>query len=94
MKTIVILILFIGLFLIMNGVYEEKLKNIETSPKIVYKFIPRTYYEEQMFDNDVMGKMAKQFNSDGLPWFMKSEKNDGTNIGTYSKNVQVDHTES
>lgn len=87
MKSIVILILFIGLFFIMHGVYEEKLKSIEKNPKIEYKFIPRTYYEEQIFDSDVMGKMSNQFNSDGQPWFMKWQKIDGTSDGTQPKNA-------
>lgn len=70
MNTIVILILFIGLFFIVNGIYEQKIKAVEDNPKIVYKFIPRTYYEEQIFDNNVTSKMANMFNSNDQPWFM------------------------
>ena len=73
---IIVLVIFIGMFFILNGVYEQKLKAIENNPKIVYKFIPRTYYEEQLFDNKVSDKMSKMFNSDGQPWFMKYEKDD------------------
>ena len=76
MMPIVMLSIFIGLFLIMNGVYEQKLKNIENNPKIVYKFIPRTYYEEQLFDNNVSSKLANMFNNDSQPWYMKDQKND------------------
>lgn len=79
---IVVLVIFIGMFFILNGVYEQKLKTIESNPKIVYKFIPRTYYEEQLFDNKVSDKMSKMFNSDGQPWFMKYEKDD---LGIISK---------
>ena len=66
----VILILFIGLFFIVNGIYEQKLKSVEENPKIVYKFIPRTYYEEQIFDNNVTAKMSNMFNDNDQPWFM------------------------
>lgn len=78
MKSIVILFLFIGIFFIANGVYEEKIKSIEANPKIVYKFIPRTYYEEQLLDNNVTDKMNDMFTKDDQPWHMnniKIEKN-------------------
>ena len=72
---IVMLVIFLGLFLIMNGVYEQRLKSIENNPKIVYKFIPRTYYEEQLFDN-VSSKVANLFANDSQPWYMKDQKDD------------------
>ena len=68
MKTIVILTLFVGMFLIVQGVFEEKLKAAENNKKVVYKFIPKTYYEEQMEDSNVTGKMANIFNKTA-PWF-------------------------
>jgi len=71
MKTIVILLLFIGLFFVTNGIYEEKIKSVEDNPKIVYKFIPRTYYEEQLFDSNVTDKMSNMFNANDQPWFMR-----------------------
>ena len=78
MMPIVLLVIFVGMFFIVNGVYEQKLKSVESNPKIEYKFIPRTYYEEQLFDNNVTEKMSRMFNSSGQPWFMKFEK-DGKN---------------
>ena len=84
---IVMLAIFIGLFLIMNGVYEQRLKSIENNPKIVYKFIPRTYYEEQLFDNNVSAKVANMFANDNQPWYMKDQKDD-LGIINRSKNKQ------
>ena len=42
MKTVIILILFLGVFFVINGVYEQKIENLQTKEKIVYKFVPRT----------------------------------------------------
>ena len=72
MRTIIILILFVGLFFVVNGIYEEKIKSVEDNPKIVYKFIPRTYYEEQLSDNSVTSKMPDMFNKDDQPYFMRN----------------------
>ena len=45
MKSISILLLFIGLFLIING-YYKKIHKCEPT-KIEYRYIPRNFYEEQ-----------------------------------------------
>lgn len=73
MKTVIILMLFIGLFFIANGVYEQKIKALEENPKIVYKFVPRTYYEEQLYGESVSTKMTDMFHGD-QPWFMENSK--------------------
>jgi predicted HAD superfamily phosphohydrolase len=62
MKSLVVLVLFIGLFMITHGVYEQKLKSISEKEKIVYKFIPRTLYEEQLGNNTVTSKLNSMFN--------------------------------
>jgi hypothetical protein len=68
MKTIVIFFLFVGMFLIMQGVFEEKIKAVEQNKKVEVKFIPRTYYEEQTLQQDVMGKVSPMFDKTA-PWF-------------------------
>jgi hypothetical protein len=68
MKALVVLILFIGMFFVIQGIYEEKLKSVTDKKQIEYKFIPRTYYEEQLGDNDLTSKMAPMFNRES-PWF-------------------------
>lgn len=59
---------FIGAFLIITGIYEEKLKVAKSTKKIEYKFIPRTYLEEQLSNDDVSLKTADSFNYVS-PWF-------------------------
>ena len=85
MKSIILLGIFIGAFLIMTGIYEEKLKVAKSKKQIEYKFIPRTYLEEQLSNDDVSLKFSDAFNFVS-PWFdrtvgvlsdlPKKEKND------------------
>jgi hypothetical protein len=67
MNIIVIFLLFVGLFLIMQGIYEEKINNLEKNKTIEYKFIPRTYYEEQLADSTLSSQVDSMFNYDS-PW--------------------------
>jgi hypothetical protein len=71
MKTFIVLVLFIGIFMITHGIYEQKLKAMSNDKKIVYKFIPRTYYEEQLSDNNVMNKLGGMFSNDST-WIQNS----------------------
>lgn len=68
MQSIILFFIFLGCFMIMAGVYEEKLKEAEGKTKIEYRFIPRTYYEEQLSDSDLSMKVAGMFN-EVSPWF-------------------------
>lgn len=52
MKSILVLLLFMGMFMIVHGFYEQQLKEIEKNPKVEYRFVPRSYYEEQLLDMD------------------------------------------
>lgn len=71
MKTIVILILFLGVFFITHGIYEQKMSNMKEKEKIVYKFVPRTYYEEQLQEANLDDKMFDLYNKDS-PWMQKA----------------------
>lgn len=68
MKSLVILLMFVGLFMVAHGVYQEKLKAVEQNVRVEYRFIPRTFYEEQMASNDVMGTLGNMFDSSSSPW--------------------------
>ena len=71
MKAFVLFFFVLGLFLIMHGMYEEKIKAMEKDKKIEYRFIPRTYLEEQLADTNVSGKMASMFTKES-PWFERT----------------------
>lgn len=69
MKSIIMFLVFLGSILIISGVYDEKIKIAESKKKIEYKFIPRTYYEEQLSNNnDISLNFESMFNHVS-PWF-------------------------
>jgi len=58
MKTIIVLLIILGMFLIMNGLFEDKLRYIERNKEIRYRFLPRSEIEEQ-FDREQLDKKIK-----------------------------------
>jgi hypothetical protein len=68
MKSVIMFCFLIGTILVITGIYEEKLKIAKSAKKIKYKFIPRTYYEEQMASDNVSLNFADTFNYES-PWF-------------------------
>lgn len=69
MKSIIIFLFFFAAFLIISGIYEQKLEIAKQNKQIEYRFIPRTFYEEQMGSGgDVSDKFSTMFNTES-PWF-------------------------
>ena len=71
MKSFIVFLLFVGTFLVMQGIYDQKLKVIEKTKRIEYRFIPRTYLEEQLSDTNLAGKMSSMFGTSN-PWFERN----------------------
>jgi hypothetical protein len=70
MKSIAMFLLFLGIILIINGIYEQKFESLKKNVKIEYRFIPRTYYEEQLSQNaDVTSNYKNMFQGEIDPWF-------------------------
>jgi hypothetical protein len=79
MRFAAFVILIVGMFLILHGVYQEKLEQLESKTRVEYRFIPRNYYEEQIFQSQFESKAAPLFEEDDQ-WFFR-------NIG---REMQVD----
>lgn len=60
-KTWLIFALFVGMLLIVHGIYEEKMQALQRNVKVEYRFIPRTYYEEQLMNAE--GTLSNTFRS-------------------------------
>lgn len=72
MKTLILFILFLGLFFVMNGIYEQKLQAVQKEKEIEYKFIPRSLYEEQLSKESTSGLLDSKFPDmfgKASPWF-------------------------
>jgi hypothetical protein len=68
MRVVVLLLLFIGALMIVDGVYDQRMKEYKQNVRVEYRFIPRTYYEEQLYNSDLNLKMKDMFNKD-QPWY-------------------------
>jgi hypothetical protein len=69
MQSVIFFLVVIGAFMIMHGIYEQKYNAILQNRRIEYRFLPRTYYEEQVAETDVIGKLKNVFNKGVDPWF-------------------------
>ena len=57
MEILLIILFFTGLLMIMYGLYENKINLLKKSKFIEYKFVPRTYYDEQIYNIDFNKKI-------------------------------------
>ena len=66
MKTVIFLFLFIGMFMIVHGIYEEKIEKLKKDVRVKYKFIPRTYYDEFLMNDKNVSQASKAL-FEGVP---------------------------
>jgi hypothetical protein len=59
---------FFGIILILNGIHEDKIKEAEKNVKIQYRFVPRSYYDEQVFSSQFESKFSTLFDEDQDEW--------------------------
>lgn len=67
MNSVVVLLLFVGMAMVIHGIYEEKVRTLQQDVRIEYRFIPRTLYEEQMDTADLAGRYKSMF-ARAEPW--------------------------
>lgn len=68
MKAIAVFLLFVGMFLIVQGYYQRK--NECPAPAVQVKYVPRSVYEDQLAE-DSGTAVTRQFKSlfeDVAPW--------------------------
>ena len=61
MRTIIFLFMFVGMFMIVHGIYEEKYDKLKQKVQVKYKFIPRTYYDDFLMNNDISKTTSVMF---------------------------------
>tara|TARA_Y100000589_G_scaffold279467_2_gene275455 strand:+ start:373 stop:642 length:270 start_codon:yes stop_codon:yes gene_type:complete len=77
MKSIALLILLVGIIFVVIG--YTKSTNICPPPKIEYRFVPKTFYEEQLAPDDISGQFKKMFTAKGL-YSVDSDEDDKEQI--------------
>lgn len=65
MKAIAVFLLFVGMFLVVQGYYQQKAAC--PPPKVEVKYIPRSLYDEQLSEPTV-AKHFKSLFEDVSPW--------------------------
>jgi hypothetical protein len=73
MKSIVLLLFFVGFMFIIIG-YQKQL-NVLPNPKIEYRYIPRTFYDEQLSSGNVLKQFSSLFDSEN-PWIKDRNTNE------------------
>lgn len=62
MKVVLALLLVVGAFFIVTGMYEQKIIDaVARQSRVEYRFIPRSTYEEQMDATAVSAKNVNMF---------------------------------
>jgi hypothetical protein len=71
MKSVIFFLLVVGVFMVMHGIYQQKYNALQENRRIEYRFLPRTYYEEQIANTDVASKFKTMFDKES-PWFERN----------------------
>ncbi len=71
MQSILLFMFFIGIFIIVNSIYQQKYSSLKDNVRVEYRFIPKTYYEEQLSENNVSSTFKTLFDRSD-PWFNAS----------------------
>jgi hypothetical protein len=66
-KQIIVLLVFLGLMLIITDVVRIKAGLVQQKPKIIYRYIPRTFEEEQLDPTYVSEVFDRMFGKES-PW--------------------------
>jgi hypothetical protein len=58
----------LGVLLVIHSIYEQKYQALKKNVRVEYRFIPRTYYEEQLASTPVSSMYKNMFDKES-PWF-------------------------
>lgn len=71
MKSLIFFLFLIGMIVIIHSIYEQKFNSLKDNIRVEYRFIPRTYYEQQLTDSTVSSNFKNMFEKDS-PWFERN----------------------
>ena len=93
MKSLLILLLYIGISMIIIGYMKNYQKCAE--PKIEYRYVPRTFFEEQISPTNLMKSFSGMFNEDST-WlsypFNNTSGKELSNTQNYTNFINTDAT--
>lgn len=68
MRSVIIFLFGLGIFLIIHSIYDQKFQALKKNTRVEYRFIPRTYYEEQLAQAPESSLFKNMFDKES-PWF-------------------------
>lgn len=71
MRSVIIFLFCLGVFFIIHSIYEQKYQALKKNVHVEYRFIPRTYYEEQLNSTPVSSMYKNMFDKES-PWFERN----------------------
>lgn len=72
MKALITLLFFIGMFMVVAGVYEQRFKTVNNLVRTQYKFVPRTLYDEAYGGTTDLNAVFKANFASVDPWTEKT----------------------
>jgi len=83
MQLINISLFVVGMYMVIQGIFDEKYDALLNNQKVEYRFVPRSYYEEQMFNKQFTDQLAPIFDEDDQ-WYYRTT---GRNMGVDRKKI-------
>lgn len=68
MYSVILFLFFLGIFIIIHNIYDQKYNALKKNVRVEYRFIPRTYYEEQISNSNISALYKNMFDKES-PWF-------------------------
>jgi hypothetical protein len=65
--TVIMTVLFAGILLFMHGYYRHRLQLHTRATRVEYRFVPRTFYEDQFFGDRPSDLFRAMFQKES-PW--------------------------
>ena len=75
MISLLFIFLFIGIVMVVDGIYHEEIQKLKSQKQIVYKFIPRSTYNDMLFHKHTNPEYENIFTQD----------HDARSAGRYTK---------
>jgi hypothetical protein len=82
MKPVITLLLFIGMFMVVAGIYQQKYEKLDRLVRTEYKFIPRSMYEDAMQTPDLTALYSSHFDVQD-PWANRASMDTAGNAWYY-----------
>ncbi len=85
MKTLVMLLLFISAFIIITGIHEQRLAQVKDNKEVVYRYIPRSALDEQLYGTPASTHFLSMFADKETPWVLARPDNEERAIHARTK---------